>query len=115
MPTAQTSGTPITNPQAVLFCNSIARPLADKMIQLYYACLEAQSAFTAQGLAAVLPNSDDTIVDGSATDGRSPITDGDVNILLSLAGTYITNMQASSNLQFNQVAVVAVNFLPPTS
>lgn len=99
----------ITNPQAVAFCNTVARPTADKFIQLYYQCKLMQDQFTAQGLASLLPNASDNIVDGSATDGRTPITDGQVNILLSIAGTFITNMEASAKLQYNQVAAIAVN------
>lgn len=108
---AQT-GTPVTNPQAVAFCNETIRPLADRFIQLYYAAKAANQKFTAQGLAAVLPNSNDTIVDGSASDGRSQITDGQVNIVLSLAATFVSTMEASANLQYNQIAVAAVNLIP---
>ena len=99
----------ITNPQAVAFCNTQIRPTCDRFIQLYYQCKQVQDQWTAQGLAALLPNSTDNIVDGSATDGRSPITDGNVNIIMSQIGTFIANMEATSKLQYNQIAVGAVN------
>jgi hypothetical protein len=102
----------ITNPQAVGFCNNQIRPAADRFIQLYYWCKLTQQQWTAQGLAALLPNSTDNIVDGSATDGRTPITDGQVNILMNYVNTFITAMEASSSLEYNQIAALAVNLLP---
>ena len=102
----------ITNPQAVAFCNTQIRPACDRFIQLYYWCKQTQDQFTAQGLASLLPNSSDNIVDGSATDGRSPLTDGQVNIIMSQIGTFITNMEASAKLQYNEIAVGAVNLHP---
>lgn len=99
----------ITNPQAVLYCNAVIRPLADRMMQLLRAAQLAESEFTAQGLNALIPNDASPIIDGSATDGRTPITGGDVNILLANAQTYINTFTANSNLIQNQTLKVAVN------
>lgn len=103
----------ITNPQAVLYCNTVIRPLADRMTQLYYEIVSAEAAFTAQGLNSIIPNDGTAqVVDGSATDGRSPITGADVNILLSNAGSISNGFTANTNLVLNQTLKVAVNPLP---
>lgn len=102
----------VTDPEAVKFCNEVIRPLADRFIQLYYAAKTAQQSFTAKNLAGRLPNAADLIIDGSAQDGRTQITDGDVNLVLSYAGGLVTAMEASSNLEYNQLAKSAVNLRP---
>jgi hypothetical protein len=99
----------VTNPQTVAFCNQAIRPLFDKMMQLYYYIIAVEAAWTAQGLAALIPNSTDLIVDGSAVDGRPPITDGQVNILIANAQTVANLFTANSNLILNQTLVGSVN------
>lgn len=102
----------ITDPSAILFCNSSIRPAADKLIQLYNFAKNIQANFTAKGLSSLFPNDTSLIVDGSAQDGRTQITGFDANVVLSWLGSFITSMEATSNTQLNQVGKVAVNRLP---
>ena len=102
----------ITDPSAIAFSNTKIRPAADRLIQLYYWAKSAQSQFTAQSLGSLFPNDSSLVVDGAATDGRTQITGFDVNVVLSYLGSFITAMEASSNLELNQVGKVAVNRLP---
>lgn len=106
-----------TTPQAVTFTNTRARPLADLMISTYLSCKAFVQQWTAQGVASVIPNDATLIADGSATDGRTPITDGDVNILLAQAQSVIALFEGATgapvnnaSLQnFNQVEKLQVN------
>lgn len=103
----------ITNAQAVLYCNTVIRPLADRAMQLYYAIGLAQQEFTAQGLNALIPNDGaQGVVDGSATDGRTPITGADVNILLANLAGVTSLFTANANLVLNQTLKASVNPRP---
>jgi hypothetical protein len=99
----------VTNPQAITFCNQAIRPLFDKLMQTYYYSIAIESAWTAQGLAALIPNDSSAIVDGSAQDGRPPITGANVNILIANAQTIINLFEANSKLIFNQTLIGSVN------
>src|SRR5690348_15835710 len=102
----------ITDPTAIKFSNEQIRPIADRFMKLYYASKAASADWTAKGLGALFPNDSSLVVDGSATDGRTPITGGDVNIIVSHLNTLIADLEASSNLKRNQIDKVAVNPLP---
>lgn len=99
----------IVDPTAVKFANETIRPAADRLVQLYWLAKNAQQQFTAKGLAALIPNDTSLVVDGAATDGRTPITGFDVNVVLSYLGAFVTAMEATSSLELNQVGKVAVN------
>lgn len=99
----------ITNPQAVAFCNSRVRVIADKLAQTYYACLELQNDWFAQSVSEVLTNTSDVVDDGSDRDGRAPVTGADATSVVTRAMEFVTVMQANSNAQLNTVLAVAVN------
>lgn len=106
-----------TTPQAVAFANGRARPLADLLISAYLSSKAFAQQWTAQGVASVIPNDATLIADGSATDGRTPITDGDINILLAQAQSIIALFEGATgapannaSLQnFNQIDKISVN------
>ncbi len=98
----------ITDPSAVKFCNETIRPLADQLVQLYYHGKVAQQQFIAKGLGSLIPNDSTVVSDGSTTDGRTPITGFDANVVLSWVGAFIQGMEANTNLELNQVGKVAV-------
>jgi hypothetical protein len=66
----------ITNAQAVRWSNERVRPLADKLVAAYYALASYQTDYAAQGIAATVAAAanGDTMLDGSAQDGRTPVT-----------------------------------------
>ena len=107
--TSNPSGTGITNVQAISFCDKYARPTFDFIMQMYFYGLTVQAIWGSQGLAALLPNSTDLIVDGSAQDGRPPITDGNVNTLITNMSTFFGQFTANSNALLNQACVGAIN------
>lgn len=108
----------ITDPSAIAFINSRVRPLADARAKLYNLGVMIAAEFTAKGMAALIPNDNSVVNDGSQAtapgggDGRTSITGADVNVLLALSNMYIADMQANSNLTLNQTLKVAVNTNP---
>ena len=81
----------ITNPEAVRFCNERVRQLADIATKYYYAAKAFTNEWNATGMGAKIPNTTDLVVDGSAQDGRSPITGANVNGLKNHIGFILTN------------------------
>lgn len=99
----------ITNPQAVRFCNERVRQAADRFGQLYNWCRAVRDEWTAQDIASLIPNTTDLVVDGSATDGRPPITGADVHTIKDRVLELITLLEADSNAKLNEILRVAVN------
>lgn len=100
----------ITNPEAIRFCNERVRVAADKLAQLYYVAKSVGQEWTATGLGDIIAyNNGDLVVDGSATDGRHPISGIDVNNLVTRLGEIVTDMEANSNAKLNTVLAVAVH------
>ena len=98
-----------TNPQAIYVSNNKIRPAADKMGQVYNFFKSLQSEAAAQGWPSLFPADLEVISDGSATDGRNPITDTDVSNFISMVTTFINWMEASSNANRNLTMKIAVN------
>lgn len=101
---------PNSNPQAIRIANEKIRPLADMMGQLYNRLKSAQIEFTAEGWGALFPADAEVIVDGSATDGRTAITNSDIRtFMLTEAAAYLTTLEANSNAGRDRVFKIAVN------
>ena len=99
----------ITDPEAVKFSNEKIRTLADKLAQTFYQLTRLRDEWVANGLGAKFPNDTSPVIDGSATDGRHPITGADVNAIASRATEFLTDYEASANAKLNTVLKVAVN------
>lgn len=110
------------NAQAIAFSNAKIRPLADLMESLYQSAKVVVQQWTAQGLAAIIPNDANLIQDGATVaagtpDGRTPITNADINVLFSHASNLVNYFEGAtgapvnnaSNQNRNQVLKVAVN------
>ena len=101
---------PNTNPQAIVVCNEKVRPCADRFGQLFNYCKALQAEAAAEGWAAMFAGgAGNTIVDGSATDGRTVLTDADVAAFIADVSTFITDMEAASNVRRNRALKIAVN------
>lgn len=104
---------PNTNPQAILVANTKIRPLCDRMAQLYNAFKAAQIEYVAEGWGALFPADSEIIADGSATDGRTPITNSDVRtFMLTDAVSFLNALEATSNAGRDRVHKIGVNVLP---
>lgn len=101
---------PNTNPQAIKIANEKIRPLADRFASLYNMLKSAQIEFTAEGWATLFPADTELIVDGSATDGRTPITNADVRaFMLTDAVSFLSALEATSNAGRDRVFKLAPN------
>jgi hypothetical protein len=100
----------ITNSEAVRFCNERVRVAADKLAQLYYTAKSVSQEWTANGLGDIIAyNNGDLVVDGSASDGRHPISGIDVNNVITRLTEIVADMEANSGAKLNTVLAVAVN------
>ncbi len=100
---------PNTNPQAVLISNDKMRKAADRAAQLYLLFKSLQIEYNAENWNALFPADAELIVDGSAIDGRTPITNNDVRGMFTFIDAYITFMEQNTNLNRNLVNKIAVN------
>lgn len=100
-----------TNPQAIRVVNEKVRPSADKIIQIYFFMKVMQAEYASQGWSALFPVGDPSgeVKDGAATDGRTIVTNGEVNDAITALGAFITFMEQNTNQQLNRFLAVAVN------
>lgn len=99
----------ITDSQAVKFCNEKIRVAADKLAQAYAFANQVKAEWTAHGGAVLVPNTSDPVVDGSATDGRPPITGADANNIINRLTELKADYDADSAAKLNTILSVAVN------
>lgn len=102
----------ITNPEAVKFCNEKIRPVADRYAQLYWFAKIVLAEWNAGDLSTNVPNTSDVVVDGSATDGRTPITGAQVNGIIANLQLLVNDLEANNELKLNALAQIAVNDVP---
>lgn len=102
----------IVNPTAVAFANNYIRRAADRKAQDYYYSKQVVQSWNAQSLSALFPNDTSNVVDGSATDGRPPITGAMVNNIINRASETIADYEATSNAKLNTILQVAVDTNP---
>ncbi len=103
-----------TNAQAIAFSNTYARVGADVVVSAYLTMKRVVQVWTGQSISTVIPNDSNLIQDGATVasgvaDGRAPITDAQVTILIANMNTLIASFEASSNLILNQCLQVSVN------
>ena len=98
-----------TNPQVIAFCNAHVRPMADSMAANYWTAKKIVTEWNSLNLAALILNDGTLIADGSATDGRSPISGTMVTNIIVRATEIVTDYEAAGNAKLNTVAQVAVN------
>lgn len=101
----------ITNAEAVRFCNERVRVAANKLNAAYKFAKEVSSEWTANPDLAtnIAYDNPDLVVDGSATDGRHPVSGIDVNNLVTRLNELIADYEASSSAKLNTILAVATN------
>jgi len=103
------------NQQAINFANNYARTGADDVVSCYLTMKRILAVWNGQSIGNVIPNDSNLIQDGATTatsgvgDGRAPITDGQVNVLISNLTTLVGYFEASSSLMLNQFLQIQVN------
>ena len=99
----------ITNVQAVKFANEQVRIMADLMASNYYTAKSIVNSWNATSISSLITNTADNIVDGSAQDGRSPITGAQATNIITRAMEIISDYEANTNAKLNTVLAVKVN------
>ncbi len=102
------------NAEAIAYANNYARVAADTLVIAYLTMKRAVQVWNGQSIVSVIPNDANLIQDGATVvsgtaDGRAPITNGQVNVLIANMNTLIASFEASSNLILNQTLQVSVN------
>lgn len=98
-----------SNAQAVAFANNRVRPMADQMYRLYLTCKNFVEQWNAQGISAVIPSDANLIADGSASDGRAPMTDAQANIIFAHATNLIAYFEGASGAPTNNASMQNLN------
>ena len=85
-----------TNPQAVSFANTRIRPMADLLYSVYTTAESIVQQWNTQNMAAVIPPGDATLIaDGSAVDGRPPMTNDQAYGIILAAQDIVNYFQGS--------------------
>lgn len=100
---------PNTNPQAIKIANEKIRPLADALAKVYDLSREIGLLAIAQNWNGIIPNDATVVADGADVDGRQPVTNGQLQIVLAHAAALVSDFEAASKLKLNQILAVAVN------
>lgn len=95
--------TPITNPVAIGFSNSV-RPLCDILRKAALEIIAKQAEWFL--VKDLFPNDDSVVADGSPEDGRRPITGADLHRLMGDDGILANIMEDAQE--------VSVELSPPT-
>jgi hypothetical protein len=82
----------LDNPQLVDFCNDELRQIADEFVRLRNRCIAAREEYDARDLGTIINagGSSGPVLDGSAVDGRTIATGGDVFNLVTLMSDFAT-------------------------
>lgn len=100
----------ITNAEAVRFSNDKIRVAADKLAQAFYFADLVVNEWNANDMASLISNKSlDTLIDGSADDGRHVITGADATNIVTRCQELIADYEASGNAKLNTILGVAVN------
>ena len=100
---------PITDPNAVHFANTRIRIAADAIGKLYNIAKQITNEWNALGGDKLIPNTAEIVVDGSAEDGRPPITGAMCNNIINRLLEQIADAEAVGKAKLNTVLQVAVN------
>lgn len=100
---------PNTDPQAILIANTKIRLAADRFAQSYNLFKMLQAEGIAESWLTLFPADSEVIVDGSAIDGRTPITNQNIRDFIGDITNFINFCEASSNVVRNRALLIAVN------
>lgn len=87
----------LTNAQLVAFSNEVLRPIADAIARIDAIAPGIRAEYDAKGLGTIIEAGGPTemIADGSAADGRTRVTGGDVYNIITLVDGLRTWVDAS--------------------
>jgi hypothetical protein len=89
---------PNSSPQAVAFANNRIRPAADALYSIYLTAQKVTQEWNGQTVSAVIPNDANLLVDGSAVDGRPPMTNAQATNIITRLGEILTLLDGTGAL-----------------
>jgi hypothetical protein len=101
-----------TNAQAIAFSNTRVRTVANLLVTAYLSAKAFMQQWTAQSIAAVIPNDANPMDDGSLNDGTYPgqpvkgdgranITDAQINIIFAQCQTIVNLFEGATGAPVN--------------
>lgn len=106
----------ITTPQAVRFCNEKLRPACDSIISAIRTLRELRAEYVAHGIGPLVAGTSQlqqsVLVDGSATDGRTPLTGYDVDLASGAAQAILDWADVAGAAHIAALTKPAVNTTP---
>lgn len=87
-----------SNVQAVTFANGKIRPMAQLLYTAYLNAKSILQEWNSQSVATVLPNDANLLADGSAVDGRPPITDAQATSIITRCQDLVNWMEGSASI-----------------
>lgn len=99
---------PNTNPQVVSFSNTRVRPIADRLFSLRIEAHALLDEYNAGDIGTKINDAGagELIVDGSAVDGRTPITGGDIFNLVTAVQAFIAYVENAAVATADRVSVI---------
>lgn len=100
----------ITDPQVVAFCNNEVRPMADRLYSAYFRAKATLADYNAGDIGTKISNggSSNFVGDGSAVDGRTRMTGGDVFNLITTLTAYIAFVENGSVSTADRTTVITI-------
>ena len=97
----------ITNPEAVKFANEKIRVAANKLAEAYYLAKQVSQEWVANSMGDLIAyDNADSIVDGSKTDGRHPISGAAASLIINRLDELIADYEASGAAKLNTILAV---------
>lgn len=97
-----------SNPQVVAFANNKVRPLADKLVGLYYSSKSLIAEYAAGDIGTKIEaaGAGELLADGSAVDGRTRITGGDIYNIVTAAQQLVNFVENQAVATADRLTVI---------
>lgn len=97
-----------TNPQVINFANSRIRQMADRMFSLHLESVAVLAEYNAGNIGTLISDvgAGEIISDGSATDGRTQITGGDIFNIMTAIQAYIAFINNGAVATLDRTSVI---------
>ena len=99
----------IADAEAVKFSNEKIRVAADALATAYYLAKQVEQEWYANNLGELFVSGEGPVVDGSASDGRHPLSADAVLLVVTRCSELVADFEDASNAKLNTVLAAAVN------
>lgn len=98
-----------SNPQVIKFANEKIRVAADQLYQAYYFAKQVLLEYNAGDIGTKIENAGagEMLSDGSATDGRTRLTGGDIYNMVTALQEFVDYVEGGTVTQADRTTVIA--------